>query len=65
MAPPIVGVIGGSGLYQMEGLGRMREIEVRTPFGRPSDKLISGRLGEFELIFLPRHARDIAGFRPR
>ena len=57
MAPPIVGVIGGSGLYQIAGLGRIREIEVRTPFGKPSDKLISGRLGEFELIFLPRHGK--------
>ncbi|MGH7798741.1 MAG: S-methyl-5'-thioadenosine phosphorylase [Candidatus Binatia bacterium] len=57
MAAPIIGVIGGSGLYQMEGLGRMREIEVKTPFGKPSDKLITGRLGEVELIFLPRHGK--------
>ena len=57
MASPIIGVIGGSGLYQMEGLGRIREIAVKTPFGKPSDKLIRGRLGEAELIFLPRHGK--------
>jgi 5'-methylthioadenosine phosphorylase len=57
MTSPIIGVIGGSGLYQMEGLSRIREITVRTPFGKPSDKLIRGRLGEAELIFLPRHGK--------
>jgi len=55
MACPIIGVIGGSGLYRMEGLGRVREIQVKTPFGKPSDKLVRGRLGDAELIFLPRH----------
>ena len=57
MASPIIGVIGGSGLYQMEGLGQIREIAVQTPFGKPSDKLVRGRLGNAELIFLPRHGR--------
>jgi 5'-methylthioadenosine phosphorylase len=57
MASPIIGVIGGSGLYQMEGLGRIREIVVKTPFGKPSDTLIRGRLGDTDLIFLPRHGR--------
>lgn len=57
MAFPIIGVIGGSGLYQMEGLSRVREIAVKTPFGKPSDKLIRGRLDATELIFLPRHGR--------
>lgn len=57
MASPIIGVIGGSGLYQMEGLNRIREFAVKTPFGKPSDKLIRGRLGETELIFLPRHGK--------
>jgi 5'-methylthioadenosine phosphorylase len=41
----------------MEGLRRVREIAVKTPFGKPSDKLIRGRLGEAELIFLPRHGQ--------
>jgi 5'-methylthioadenosine phosphorylase len=57
MAGPIIGVIGGSGLYQMEGLGRIREFVVKTPFGKPSDTLIGGRLGDTDLIFLPRHGR--------
>ena len=57
MATSIVGVIGGSGLYQMAGMGRLREVEVKTPFGKPSDKLIRGRLGDAELVFLPRHGR--------
>jgi len=52
-----VGVIGGSGLYQMEGLEKLREIQVRTPFGRPSDVYIKGMLEGTELIFLPRHGR--------
>jgi len=51
----IVGVIGGSGLYQMPGLERVREVEIKTPFGKPSDKLIRGRLGKSEVVFLPRH----------
>lgn len=57
MADPIIGVIGGSGLYQMEGLGGIREIAVTTPFGRPSDKFIRGRLDQAELVFLPRHGK--------
>ena len=57
MAAGIIGVIGGSGLYQMDELERVREVEVKTPFGKPSDKLIRGRLGDAELVFLPRHGR--------
>jgi len=57
MAGNIVGVIGGSGLYQMEGLKKVREVEVKTPFGKPSDRLVRGFLGEKELVFLPRHGR--------
>jgi 5'-methylthioadenosine phosphorylase len=52
-----IGVIGGSGVYQMEGLADVREERVTTPFGDPSDALIFGRLGEAELVFLPRHGR--------
>lgn len=55
MAKSSVGVIGGSGLYRMEGLEKIREIAVKTPFGKPSDKLIEGTLGKTKLIFLPRH----------
>ena len=57
MAASIIGVIGGSGLYQMPGLGRIREVSVSTPFGKPSDKLVRGRLGDTELVFLPRHGK--------
>ena len=55
MTKQIIGVIGGSGLYQMPGLAAVRRIEVKTPFGKPSDKLVRGRLGATELVFLPRH----------
>ncbi|HWH77175.1 MAG TPA: S-methyl-5'-thioadenosine phosphorylase [Candidatus Binatus sp.] len=57
MTKQIIGVIGGSGLYRMEGIDRVREVTVKTPFGKPSDALMRGRLGEFDLIFLPRHGR--------
>ena len=57
MAAAIIGVIGGSGLYQMAGMERLSEVDVKTPFGKPSDKLIRGRLGNAELVFLPRHGR--------
>jgi len=57
-APAItVGVIGGSGLYDMEGLEDLRWVKVRTPFGDPSDAYCVGRLGERRVIFLPRHGR--------
>jgi 5'-methylthioadenosine phosphorylase len=53
----MIGVIGGSGLYQMAGLTRVREVSINTPFGKPSDKLIRGRLGKTDLVFLPRHGK--------
>lgn len=53
----IIGVIGGSGLYRMEGLERVSEISLRTPFGKPSDAYVKGALGDAEMIFLPRHGR--------
>lgn len=57
MEKAVIGVIGGSGLYQMAGLERLREVDAKTPFGKPSDKLIRGRLGGVEMAFLPRHGR--------
>jgi 5'-methylthioadenosine phosphorylase len=54
---PIIGVIGGSGLYGMEGLTRVREIRVTTPFGRPSDAMIVGDLEGVPVAFLSRHGR--------
>lgn len=53
----IIGVIGGTGLYQMAGLAGLRQVSVTTPFGKPSDKITRGRLGGVELAFLPRHGR--------
>src|SRR6476659_2921292 len=58
MGKSIVGVIGGSGLYQMEGLKNIHEVEIKTPFGKPSEKFIKGILGETELVFLPRHGKE-------
>ncbi|OGP21180.1 MAG: methylthioadenosine phosphorylase [Deltaproteobacteria bacterium GWA2_57_13] len=57
MGREIIGIIGGSGLYQMEGLKRVREVRVSTPFGKPSDAFVRGMLDGTELIFLPRHGR--------
>ncbi|MFH1467453.1 MAG: S-methyl-5'-thioadenosine phosphorylase [Pseudomonadota bacterium] len=57
MANARIGIIGGTGLYQMEGVEELREIRVETPFGDPSDAIFAGRLGEAEVFFLPRHGR--------
>ena len=51
----MIGVIGGSGLYEMEGFEEISEQAVRTPFGEPSDKIITGRIGGRRVGFLPRH----------
>ena len=52
-----VGIIGGSGLYEMDGLQDVHEVEVRTPFGKPSDAFILGTLEGRQVAFLARHAR--------
>jgi len=57
MKSAVIGVIGGSGLYQMPELAGVREVEIKTPFGKTSDPLIRGRLGGVDLIFLPRHGK--------
>jgi 5'-methylthioadenosine phosphorylase len=54
---PAIGIIGGSGLYQIEGLQDSTEHKIETPFGSPSDALIGGLLGERQVYFLPRHGR--------
>jgi len=54
---PAIGVIGGSGLYQMEGLEEMSEQKLDTPFGPPSDLIVGGKLSGRQIYFLPRHAR--------
>lgn len=53
----ILGVIGGSGLYEMEGMKNVRRVAVRTPFGSPSDAVTVGELEGRTLAFLPRHGR--------
>ena len=57
MSSSTIGVIGGSGLYQMEGLSDLREVHVETPFGPPSDAFITGVLDGVKMVFLPRHGR--------
>lgn len=52
-----LGVIGGSGLYELNGISDLRETICDTPFGDPSDALVEGKLGETDLVFLPRHGR--------
>ena len=52
-----LGVIGGSGLYELEGLTSVEEVRVSTSFGEPSDAVIRGQLGDTTLLFLPRHGR--------
>ncbi len=52
-----LGIIGGSGLYQLEGLADVRDIVLDTPFGRPSDAYVCGHLAGCEVFFLPRHGR--------
>ena len=52
-----IGVIGGSGLYEMDGIERKRWVTVATPFGKPSDQFLTGRLGRRDVVFLPRHGR--------
>ena len=54
---PAVGIIGGSGLYQVEGLEQVREVRLRTPFGAPSDAIVVGVLGGMGVAFLSRHGR--------
>ena len=55
--PAAIGVIGGSGLYQIDGLTDTAEINLTTPFGPPSDSIMSGRIAGRQVYFLPRHGR--------
>lgn len=54
---PVIGIIGGSGVYDIEGLSNTRWVKVDSPFGEPSDALLMGELGEQRMVFLPRHGR--------
>ena len=53
----VLGVIGGSGLYEMEGMTDVDEVVIQTPFGDPSDAFVTGVLDGVRLVFLPRHGR--------
>jgi 5'-methylthioadenosine phosphorylase len=57
MAEAKVGVIGGTGLYQLEGMTKVKEIKMKTPFGDPSDTIILGEIDGVKVAFLPRHGR--------
>jgi len=57
MANHKIGIIGGSGLYSIEGFTGQQWRQVKTPFGAPSDALLTGQLGGREVVFLPRHGR--------
>src|SRR3546814_9087430 len=55
--PPVIGIIGGSGIYEIEGLGNAEWRSIESPFGAPSDALLCGELDGQRLVFLPRHGR--------
>src|SRR5438876_1716500 len=57
MVEHTLGVIGGSGLYELPGLEAVERVRVTTPFGDPSDEVVLGRLDSTRLAFLPRHGR--------
>src|SRR5690349_17523524 len=52
-----IGIIGGSGLYDLPGLADTKWTAVQTPFGDPSDEVLTGKIGSTEIAFLPRHGR--------
>ena len=57
MAQAEIGIIGGSGLYQMKGLTDLHEVALDTPFGKPSDSFMLGTLAGRKVAFLARHGR--------
>jgi len=57
MSQAKIGVIGGTGLYEIEGMSEIEEVKVKTPFGDPSDSIITGALEGTRIAFLPRHGR--------
>src|ERR1043165_7195638 len=56
-AAPRIGIIGGSGLYHIEGFTGTKWLTVKTPFGAPSDQFLTGKLAGRDVVFIPRHAR--------
>ncbi|MEL6413437.1 MAG: S-methyl-5'-thioadenosine phosphorylase [Pseudomonadota bacterium] len=57
MSKWVIGVIGGSGLYEIEGLEGAENVTIDTPWGAPSDALVKGHVGDVEFVFLPRHGK--------
>jgi 5'-methylthioadenosine phosphorylase len=57
MASAFIGILGGSGLYQMKGLEDVQEMTIDTPYGSPSDLIVTGRLADVPVAFLARHGR--------
>jgi 5'-methylthioadenosine phosphorylase len=57
MAKTVLGIVGGSGIYDIEGLEDARWQTVRSPWGEPSDQLLTGTLNGVDMVFLPRHGR--------
>ena len=57
MSNKVIGIIGGSGLYNMEALKNVNELDIETPFGKPSDTFVIGEIEGQKVIFLPRHGR--------
>src|SRR5215203_4097684 len=57
MTKAVLGIIGGSGVYDLPGLENIREERVASPWGEPSNALRIGRVGSTEVVFLPRHGR--------
>src|SRR5438874_13796534 len=57
MNEPAIGIIGGSGLYQLEGFAEFAEHKIDTPFGEPSDSIVGGTMFGRSVYFLPRHGR--------
>ena len=55
--PPVIGIIGGSGIYEIDGLENVRWQRVYSSFGVASDEVLHGELGGQKLVFLPRHGR--------
>ncbi len=60
MSRPVFGIVGGSGIYELEGLGSPRWETIDSPFGAPSDAILHGQLHGLEFRFLPRHGRGHA-----
>lgn len=57
MSEQVIGIIGGSGLYELDGLADVKSVAMTTPFGEPSDEFITGVLDGVRMVFLPRHGK--------